>query len=101
VAGYSALFKEHKCTICNPHGTLVGSIPLSYGLYKVQCKAKPNESANAMHPTLTLDQLHCCMGHISPTATKHLVKEHIVTGLHLYMSSEPGFCTACAKVKPT
>jgi len=95
----SALFKECKCTICNPHWHLWVQYHFSDRLYKVQCKAKLNESTNSTQPSLTLNQLHCHMGHISPTAAKHLVKEHIVTGLHLDMSSKPGFCITCAKSK--
>ena len=100
-ASYLALFKQKKCTIRDPHRTLVSSIPLMYGLYKVQHQVRPNESANVAQPTLSLNQFHCHMGHISPTVAKCLVKENIITGLKLDMSSESMFCMACAKAKPT
>jgi hypothetical protein len=59
LAGYSALFKGQKCTIRDPHGMLVGQIPLSDGLYKVQQKLHTPENANTTCATLTLNELHC------------------------------------------
>jgi len=60
-----------------------------------------DETVNVAHKTLSLDQLHQKMGHISPHAAKKLVKNGTVTGLNLDMSSKASFCNACAKAKPT
>jgi len=54
-----------------------------------------------MYLALTLDQLHCQMGHITPQVAKQLVKDGIITGLDVNITSEPGFCAACAKAKVT
>ena len=49
---------------------------------------------------LTLDELHCRMGHISPKATWKLIQNGTITGLDVDMLRQPGFCTACAQAKP-
>src|SRR5882724_12750219 len=36
IVGYSALLKDHKCTISDLHRTMLGQIPLTGGLYQHQ-----------------------------------------------------------------
>ena len=81
-------------------GTLLGQVPLSNGLYKVE-HASMAATANTARKVLTLDELHRRMGHISPQAARKLIQDGTVTGLELDTSSEPSFCTACAQAKPT
>jgi len=71
----------------------------SWTAVQFQHQVRPNESANVAQPPYPW--INCTDGHISPTVAKHLVKENIVTGLNLDMSSESMFCMAYAKVKPT
>jgi GAG-pre-integrase domain len=99
-AGYWVLLKDRKCLIRDSRGTLLGQVPLSNGLYKVE-HGSMVAAANVARKSLTLDELHHRMGHISPQATWKLVQDGIVTGLDLDMASQPGFCTACAQAKPT
>jgi hypothetical protein len=56
------------------------------GLYKVEHKLNIKE-ANAVEETLTLEQLHHCMGHISPIIAKKLVENNFVTGVRLDSTS--------------
>ena len=81
--GYSMLLKDHKCTISDPHGKVLGQVPLTGGLYQHQYMFQAHEIANVAHKALSLDQLHWKMGHISPHATKELVNNGTVTGLNL------------------
>src|SRR6266481_2933107 len=101
IAGYTALLKDCKCTISDPHGTVLGQVPLTGGLYKHKYAPKVPEAANVMQKIPTLNQLHWQMGHISPHAVKTLVKTGAVTSLVLDMHSEASFCDACVKAKPT
>jgi len=101
MAGYSALLKDHQCTISNLCGLVLGQVPLTKGLYKYVYTPKTSETTNLVQKTLSLDDLHQCMGHISPAAAKKLVKDGHVIRLSLDMSSEASFCEACAKAKLT
>jgi Pol polyprotein, beta-barrel domain/GAG-pre-integrase domain len=99
-AGFSVLLKDRKCVVRDARGAILGQIPLSDGLYKVEHKPTA-VVANVARKTLTIDELHRHMGHISPEVARKLVQEGTVTGLDVDMSSQPGFCTACAQAKPT
>jgi Pol polyprotein, beta-barrel domain/Integrase core domain/GAG-pre-integrase domain len=99
-AGFSVLLKDRKCLIRDSRGTLLGLIPLSNGLYKVEHMSMA-AAANVARKSLTLDELHRRMGHISPQAAQKLVQDGIMTGLDLDMASQPGLCTTCAHAKLT
>src|SRR5882724_6113786 len=101
MAGYSALLNNRKCTISDLKGTLVGRVPLISSLYKHVYIPEMPESANAACATQTIDELHRCMGHISPCAIRELVKNEVATRLTLDPKSEASFCSACMKAKPT
>jgi hypothetical protein len=54
-SGYSTVLKDKKCTISDPHGKLVGIVPMSNdGLYKVEHK---HVMANAAKK-LSIDEVH-------------------------------------------
>ena len=78
----------------------MSSIPkLNCSLYKV---CHEGESANAAEDTITLEQLHCRMGHISPSITKRLVTQGFMTGVHLVSTSDTEFfCKSCVYTKAT
>ena len=78
----------------------MGSIPKSNrGLYKV---CHEGESANAAEDTITLEQLHRRMGHISPNIAKRLVTQGFVTGVCLVSTSDTEFfCESCVYAKAT
>jgi len=99
-AGYSMLLKDHKRTISDLHGTVLGQVSLTRDLYQHQYIFQTDETVNVAHKVLSLDQLHRKMGHIPPCTTRELVKNGTVTGLNLDMRSEASFCNACAKAKP-
>jgi hypothetical protein len=73
------IFGNGKCIVKGPDGQKVGEIPKDRkGLYRVEHEP---DSANAVIETLTLDQLHHHMGHISPGTAQNLVENKFVTGL--------------------
>ena len=60
------------------------------------------ESANSAVEGITLDQLHCCMGHISPAITKKLISQGFVTGVKLVSAPDAEFfCESCVYAKVT
>jgi len=77
----------------------VGEVPKNTkGLYRVEHEG---EQANSVVETLTLHQLHCRMGHISPAIAQKLIKDGFVTGMRLESmpSGELHFCESCTYAK--
>ena len=101
--GFTAKFGDGKCVIQGPDDECVGNILKNKkGLYKVEHELGIEE-VNAVDETLTLEQLHCRMGHISPVITKKLVKNNFIMGVRLEStsSSDPFFCESCVYAKAT
>ncbi|KAJ3884959.1 hypothetical protein GG344DRAFT_30134, partial [Lentinula edodes] len=68
------------------------------GLYRV---VHETDSAHAVE-TITLDQFHRRMGHISPETARKLVAKGFVTGVKLDTSSgDEVFCESCVYAKAT
>jgi hypothetical protein len=61
------------------------------------------EEANAVERSLTLEQLHRRLGHMSPIIAKKLIKDKFVTGVRLESTSsgDPFFCESCVYAKAT
>ena len=94
-AGFSATFASGRCVIRDDHGARVAEIPRNgKGLYKI---VREGNEVNALEETLTLDQLHRRLGHISASAARKLVSDGLVTGLKLE-GGDVGdfFCESCA-----
>src|ERR1700678_1194625 len=101
--GFSATFGDGKCIICGPDDECVGKILKNKrGLYKVEHELNIEE-VNAVEETLTLEQLHRRMGHISPVIAKKLVENNFVMGVRLESTSsgDPFFCESCVYAKAT
>jgi hypothetical protein len=101
--GFSATFGDGKCVIRGPDDEHVGTISKNKrGLYKVEHELNI-EQANAVDETLTVEQLHRRMGHISPVIAKKLVENNFVTGVRLESTSsgDPFFCESCVYAKAT
>ena len=99
--GFSVTFGGGKCIIRGPDSAEVGSIPRNEKrLYKVEHE---EGTENFVKPTLTLDQFHRWMGHISPTLAHKLVQDKFVTGVRLEhnSSNDPFFCASCVHAKAT
>ena len=101
--GFTVTFGNGKCVVHGPDDECVGSIPKNKrGLYKVEHELSIEE-ANAVDETLTLEQLHRRMGHISPVIARKLVENNLVTGVRLETtpSGDPFFCESCVYAKAT
>ena len=95
------LFSGGKCSIQGLDGEKVGEVLKSgRGLYKVQHDKDNN--TKAVEETLTLDLLHCCLGHISLESAQKLINNGFITGLHLEPSLNADFfCESCVYAKAT
>jgi len=71
--GYSVTFADGTCTIRSPDDDVIGRVPKSQaGLYRV-IHTGGDDSANAVE-TVTVMELHCRMGHISPNVAHRLAE---------------------------
>ena len=98
--GFEPTFSHGKCVIHRPKGEHVGVVSKTWqGLYHVAHEEL--ETANAVEETITLDQFHCHMGHISPGVAHCLIKKGFVTGVCLEPkpSRDPMFCESYVYAK--
>ena len=98
--GYTAKFGKGKCVLEGPDGEKIGEVLRTM---RKAYKVEHEEMANAAEETLTLDRLHCRMGHVSTQVIRDLVSQGMVTGIHLeYTPSKvPFFCESCIYGKAT
>jgi len=95
---HKVIFHKQKCTIKNPKGHTIATIPHSEGLYRV-LKHSGTETAHAAAKKMNINEAHRKLGHISSAAIRHAVSKGFITGIDLDDSSKPEFCEACAKAK--
>jgi hypothetical protein len=50
---------------------------------------------------LTINELHCALGHVAQGAILYAVKQGLIEGIQLNSTSTPEFCDACTKAKAT
>ena len=97
----SATFSIGMCTIHNPSGCTMVTIPCANGLYHVTAPEDPptvNYAGIAM-VKLTISKAHQKLGHIAPSAIKYVIAKGHITSIQLDPESKPEFCEACAKAK--
>ena len=87
------------CTIINPNGHNIATIPHSDGLYHIII---PNETQTSHHTNaatgkMDINKTHRKIGHISLVAIKHAISKGYITGIELDNESKPDFCEACIK----
>lgn len=100
--GYSTTFADGMCIIRGSSENIIGAIAkMKRGLYCVVHDGE-GETANATDETITMVELHRCMGHIAPSAARCLAENGLVSGVKVDMSSgEPTFCESCVYAKAT
>ena len=97
----SATFSGGMCTIHNPSGRTMATIPCANGLYHITAPEDPptvNYASIAM-VKLTISEAHQKLGHIAPLAIKYAIAKGHITGIQIDPESKPEFCEACAKAK--
>ncbi|OJT11681.1 Retrovirus-related Pol polyprotein from transposon TNT 1-94, partial [Trametes pubescens] len=102
-AGCSATFAGGQCVILDAHGTTIGRVPKTRGLYVVVREREP-PAANTATDTveeLTEDEAHRRFGHIAIRSIRELVANGFITGVKLTKSSKTTPCEACVRAKST
>lgn len=90
------------CTIKNPSGNTVATIPHADGLYCIALATNTTPEtthANVASVKMTISEAHRKLGHISTSAIKHAITNGYITGIDLDLDLKPDFCDACAKAK--
>ena len=97
----SATFSGGTCTIHNPSGCTMATIPCTNGLYHVTAPENPPtvNYASIVMVKLTISKAHRKLGHIAPSAIKYTIAKRHINGILLDPESKPEFCKACAKSK--
>ena len=96
-ARFSMTFVKGMCTIKNPKGQTIATIPNSDGLSKIAAERSINvsETANMASEKMFISKAHRKMGHIAHSA----ISNKLIVGINLDNESKFDFCNACAKAK--
>ena len=101
-AGYSALFHDSICCIFNHQRKLVGKVEISNGLYRVKHQSKVFAGVARTVQTLTMEELHHQLFHISPTLIWEMLSKGMVEGIRLDPTNDTmGQCESCKNTKAT
>ena len=100
-AGFQVTFKKGMCTIMNPKGKTIATIPHSDGLYRVVAgkTAKDGGYAAAASGKMSISEAHRKLGHLAYGALSHAISKKLIAGIDLDTDSKPEFCDVCAKAK--
>jgi transposase InsO family protein len=96
-AGFTVQFESNACKILSPAPgwKLIASI--AHGLYAIPTQMK--ESTHVAK--LTINELHCTLGHVAQGAMLYTVKQGLIEGVKLDSTSTPKFCDTYTKAKAT
>jgi len=96
--GYHAHIGAGHLGLTSPQGECIGRIPPTQGcLYKVMHVL---ESTNAVE-SMSLMELHRCLGHIAPSSARKLVQNGAIVGIELDPDSQEADCNACIYAQAT
>ncbi|PPQ72856.1 hypothetical protein CVT25_001333 [Psilocybe cyanescens] len=90
--GASVLFAGTSCRIYDKDHTCIGNIPVRDSLYRVYAKLPSTEFSGKTRVLVTIDELYCCLGHVSHAHAKYLVNNKLVVGVELDPTSKPSVC---------
>jgi len=100
-AGYMVTFANGTCTIHDTAHKTIGLFPKWEGLYKVDTHLRDSTSVSSLDTSLSIEDAHRLLGHISPDAVKQLCKDGLITGFTLNHNTEIAACNSCAYAKLT
>ena len=101
-AGSTVVFTGNVCRIYTKDREVIGEIKVKNGLYRVYTSGSTSASAHAMvdpPETLSVDELHRRLGHVSHDRAKHLVNKGLVEGVMLEPGSDTVVCESCEWAK--
>ena len=85
------------CTIHNPSGCTMATIPCTNSLYHVTAPEDPPtvNYASIVMVKLTISEAHRKLGHIAPSAIKYAIAKGHITGIQLDPESKPESTGTC------
>jgi len=100
-ADCSVTFQKGMCTIRNPEGCIMVTIPMANSLYRLVSTGKKTSSdhANVTTGKMSISKAHRKLVHISHSVIQNAILTGQITGIELNMDSKPKFCEPCAKAK--
>ena len=101
-AGSTVVFQGDYCRIYNVAKERIGQIREKGGLYRV-FTINSEVAANSVEAdeTLSIDELHRRLGHVSPERVRLLVERGLVEGVSIEADSGPTTCESCEWAKDT
>jgi hypothetical protein len=99
-ARYSFTLKNSWLSVYAPKGTLLSSIPLENGLYRVTMHSHVASIAAGGELTVRIDELHRRLGHVGVETCCDAVWRGMVNGIKLVNLQAPAImCEPCARSK--
>ena len=100
----ATLFKNGMCTIMDPAGRTMATLPRHDGLYRLVASTSNTpdsgmDYASVASVKMTISEAHQKLGHLAHTAIKYAMKSGQILGVELDPESKPEFCETCAKEK--
>jgi hypothetical protein len=97
-AGFKTVFHKDLLKIFGPRDSVLGCITVQNSLYCME--HEPHEvAASATTDTMTIEELHWVMGHISLEVARKLVEDGLDEGVKLGESSSIQSCDSCEYTK--
>ena len=87
-AGFTTIFRQDSAKIFGPWKSQLGCIKVQGSLYRVEHGRSHDTAASASTGVVTIEELHCLMGHILPEVARVMVKKGMVEGIKLDEASE-------------
>jgi hypothetical protein len=101
-SGSAVIFSGRFCRIYNQEKERVGEIKQRGGLYQVySTNSKAEANITNSTATVSIDELHRRLGHVSHEQAKLLVAKGLVDGINLEAGSTPSTCESCEWAKGT
>jgi len=82
-----AVFIRDVCKVYNKERKVIGEIKVKGGLYRVYSSGSNDEAhAASTNKTFSINELHCCLGHVSHERARLLIRKGLVKGVELLVS---------------
>ena len=99
-AGNKVIFKNTTCKIYDKKDKIIGQINARNRLYHVDNKVAINVAmAGEDWEVLTIEELHCQMGHIAPETARQMVSKGAIKRIDIDSALEIQHCNSCEYVK--
>ena len=94
-AGFTTTFRQHSMKIFGVRQGQLGCVDVKGGLYRVEHGTKPDAATSASMESISIQEFHRRMGHISPQVARTMVEKGMVDGINLDGSSDMRSCDSC------